>query len=256
MPELPDLQVFAHNLDKELAGKTLDSVIVHSKKLNVSAGELQKALHHKKLKNVYREGKELHFDFGEHTLALHLMLHGRLFLFEDKNEQKYTVVELNFKAGKGLALTDWQGAATPTLDPEPKDAPDALSDGITGDWWIEKLAKKKSAVKNLLLDQKFIRGIGNAYADEILYDAMISPFSIANKISPLSAQKLAKSVKKVLENAQKQIQKANPNIISGEFRDFLNVHQPKKKETPNGEKILIEKGTRKTYYVEEQELFK
>lgn len=252
MPELPDLQVFACNLNKQLAGKTLQSVAVQSKKLNVTENELQKALHHKKLKQVYREGKELHFDFGNHTLALHLMLHGQLFLFDDKNEHKYTVAELNFTGGKVLALTDWQNAATPTLDPEPKDAPDALSNGITADWWIEKLAKKKSAVKNLLLDQKFIRGIGNAYADEIFYDAMISPFSIADKIPEEAVHKLAKSVKKVLENAEKQIQKANPDIISGEFRDFLNVHQPGKKETPKGEKILVEKGTRKTYYVEGQ----
>ena len=234
----------------------LESVKVNSKKLNVTAAELQKALHNKELKRVYREGKELYFNFGEHTLALHLMLHGKLYLSDEKNEQKYTIIELCFKGGTSLALTDWQGAATPTLNPKAKEAPDALADTVTTEWWAGKLTKKKSTVKNLLLDQKFIRGIGNAYADEILYDSMISPFSISNKIPEQSVLKLAKSVKKVLENAQKQIQKFRPNIISGEFRDFLNVHQPGKKETPNGEKILVENGTRKTYYVAEQEVFK
>ena len=85
---------------------------------------------------------------------------------------------------------------------------------------------------------------------------MISPFSIANKIPGENVKKLAKSVKKVLENAQKQIQHSTPDAISGEYRDFLNVHQPRQKETPKGEKILVENGTRKTYYVEGQELFK
>ena len=255
MPELPDLQVFAGNLDKALAGKTLDNITLMSKKANAATADFEKALQHKKLRSVYREGKELYFDFGDHILALHLMLHGRLFLFDDKNEEKYRVVELAFKGGKGLALTDWQGAATPTLDPAENNTPDALGKKVTAEWWVEKLAKKKSAIKNVLLDQKFIRGIGNAYADEILYDAMISPFSVSNKIPQEAAQKLSKSVKKVLEDAEKQIKKARPDTISGEYRDFLNVHQPKKKETPKGEKILVEKGTRKTYYVEEQKMY-
>jgi formamidopyrimidine-DNA glycosylase len=255
MPELPDLQVFARNLDKKLAGKTLKEVVVHSKKLNVSADELQHALHNKTLKKVYREGKELYFDFGEHTLALHLMLHGQLFLFEDKNENKYTVVEMHFKDGTGLALTDFQSAATPTLDPEKKTAPDALDELVDAKWLFAQLQKKRTVIKNLLLDQKFIRGIGNAYADEIFYDAGISPFSIANKIPEDKVKVLAKSINHILTHAEKEIVKAKPDIISGEFRDFLQVHHTRKKETPKGEKILINDGTRKTYYTEGQELF-
>lgn len=106
------------------------------------------------------------------------------------------------------------------------------------------------------MDQKVIRGIGNAYADEILYDARLSPFSASNKIPADKVKELAKSIRSVLEDAEKQIIKTNPDIISGEVRDFLQVHLPKKKETPAGEAIQQkEVGGRKTYYTERQELF-
>lgn len=255
MPELPDLEVFAHNLDKQLTGKTLKWLNVNSRKAKVSADEMQQALHGHKLKKVYRSGKELYFDFGKHTLALHLMLHGQLHLFKTHNENKYTVLDMNFEDGEGLALTDFQGAATPTLDPPETDVPDALDKTVNAKWFMEKLSKKRSAIKTILLDQKFIRGIGNAYADEILYDAGISPFSVANKIPEEKVKDLAKSVHSVLTEAQKQIIKAKPDIISGEFRDFLLVHHTRKKETPKGEKILVKDGSRKTYYTEAQELF-
>jgi formamidopyrimidine-DNA glycosylase len=67
---------------------------------------------------------------------------------------------------------------------------------------------------------------------------------------------LAKSIKDVLEHAEKQILKHSPDIISGEVRDFLLVHQPKHKETAKGETIHQKPvGSRKTYYTDAQELF-
>lgn len=256
MPELPDLQVFSRNLTKLFKGKKLATVNVpvHNK-LNVTVDELKAAIEGEELTKVERVGKELHFDFGnKHVLALHLMLHGQFNLFEKENTHKFTIVELVFEDGKGLALGDFQKAATPTLDPRDPGVPDALTADLA--YLKVKLAAKKTPVKTLLMDQKIIRGIGNAYADEILYDANISPLSIANKIPEDKVKVLAKSITDVLENAGKEIIKANPDIISGEVRDFLQVHQPRKKETPKGETILqTEVGSRKTYYVEGQELF-
>ncbi|MEP6595131.1 MAG: DNA-formamidopyrimidine glycosylase family protein [Ginsengibacter sp.] len=72
MPELPDLQVFSRNLNKMLAGKTLQKVSVPvDKKLNVSTEELRSSIEKQKLDEVYREGKELHFKFSNgNVLAL------------------------------------------------------------------------------------------------------------------------------------------------------------------------------------------
>lgn len=159
-----------------------------------------------------------------------------------------------FEGGKGLALTDFQKAATPTLNPKANDTPDALEVDI--DYLKTRLAKTRSAVKTVLMDQKVLRGIGNAYADEILWDAKLSPFSAANKIPEAKIKTLLKSIKDVLQNAEKEILKIQPDIISGEIRDFLNVHLPKQKQTTTGSVIhQKEIGGRKTYYTDEQELF-
>jgi formamidopyrimidine-DNA glycosylase len=259
MPELPDLEVFSRNLNKKLAKKTVKEIAIKNKsKLKVPPATLKKSLEGAALKKVYREGKELHFAFDNNeVLGLHLMLHGKLNLFIEKNDQKNTILELLFDDDTGLALSDYQGAATPTLNPEEKTAPDALSKEVDADFLKEKLSKKRTSIKTFLLDQKMIRGIGNAYADEILWEAGISPFSICNKIPEAKINQLAKTIKDVLEDAEKQIIKKDPDIISGEVRDFLKIHNSKKKESPTGEKIKNTMlNSRITYYTDEQELFK
>jgi formamidopyrimidine-DNA glycosylase len=257
MPELPDLQAFSYNLDKKLAGKTLKQVsVINAKKLNVSHKELEDKLGGQKLDEIYREGKELYFKFSKgDILSLHLMLHGKLFLFDGKNENKYSIIELHFDDGSGLVLTDFQGIANPTLNPDEKDAPDALSKEGGIDYLTARLQKTKTNIKTVLLDQKIIRGIGNAYADEILWHAGISPFSISNKIPENKVKELISSIHTVLKDAEKEILKASPDIISGEIRDFMHIHNSKKTHSPKGSAIIVKEGSRKTYYTEEQELF-
>jgi formamidopyrimidine-DNA glycosylase len=259
MPELPDLQVFSHNLNRTLSGKTIKQVSVPDpKKLNVSVKELKAVLEKQTIKEVYREGKELFFKFSKgDILSMHLMLHGKLYLFDGSNEHKYTIMELLFTDDSGLALTDFQGQATPALNPEKKETHDALSAKVDADYLKERMGKTRTTIKNLLLDQHFIRGIGNAYADEILWDARISPMSISNKIPPEKIKDLSGSIRKVLKDAEKQILKTHPDIISGEIRDFLNIHNSKKKHSPTGGAIHFTKAaSRKTYYTDEQELYK
>lgn len=257
MPELPDLQVFSHNLDKKLSGKVLADITVQSKKTKDSAAAFRKALKGAKLEKVYREGKELRFKFDNHEiLGMHLMLHGKLYFFEKENTNKHTVTELLFEDGTGLALTDFQGAANPSLNPEEKEAPDALSAELTAAYLEDQLKSKRTVIKKVLLDQHVIRGIGNAYADEILWDAALSPFSVCNKIPATKISALVHSIKKVLKDAEKQIRKEHPDIIAGEVRDFMKVHHSKQTHSPGGAEIMQKEiGGRKTYYTEEQELY-
>lgn len=257
MPELPDLNVFAINLNKRLAGKKLEKIDVENKgKLNVSVSELKKAIEGNKLKRIYREGKELHFEFSNgNILGMHLMLNGRLYWFEGKNEKSNTIVEMHFE-DIGLVLTDYQGLANIALNPEIKDSPDALSDEVNYSFLKEKLSKKRTNIKTFLLDQNVIRGIGNAYADEILEESKIHPESKCNKIPDDAIKALAKDIKSVLKDAEKQILKINPGIISGEERSFLKIHNSKKKESPSGAKIHSKMvSSRITYYTAEQVLY-
>jgi formamidopyrimidine-DNA glycosylase len=86
MPELPDLNVFARNLDKKLSGRKVKKIEVENKrKLRVPVSKLKKGIEGSKLKKIYREGKELRYEFTNgNILGMHLMLHGNLDLHDDK----------------------------------------------------------------------------------------------------------------------------------------------------------------------------
>jgi formamidopyrimidine-DNA glycosylase len=183
------------------------------------------------------------------------MLTGDLFLFEKTNDQKFTIVELYFSGNKGLALTDRMQKAHIKLNPEDKKGIDAMDNELNFKY-LKSIFNSKATIKNLLLDQDRIRGIGNAYADEILWQARISPFSKVNAIPDDKIKDLVKAIKSVLTNAISKITKKHPGIIHGEVRDFLKIHTKDKTESPNGSPIKIEKkGMLKTYYTDEQILY-
>ena len=206
MPELPDLEVFGKNLNKQFAGKTLKGIEIKvEKKLNAPSKDFQKHLENQTLNKIHREGKELYFEFGnQNILALHLMLKGQLYVFNKINDHKYTIIELLFQDDSGICMTDYQGQAAPRLNPAEPSAPDALSKSITSSF-LKEAFQKKIPVKKILMDQHVIRGIGNAYADEILWNAGISPFSVSNKIPGKKIDALVKSIKSVLKEAEKEI---------------------------------------------------
>jgi len=259
MPELPDLEVFAANLEKRFKNKILENIQVPvTRKLNVSEKELQKALEGHKLQSVSREGKtiQLHFGGGG-VLGLHLMLHGELRLLGEEKELKYQVVSLRFEGEEGFALIDFQKAATPTLNPVSSAVPDALSPEMSIDYLENLLSKKKAPVKSVLMDQKVIRGIGNTYADEILWAAKISPLSISRAIPKDKVKVLHKVIGEVLRQEIIQIRRLLPEELGGEIKEFLKIHGAGILKSPTGKKILVtEIGGRKTYYTEEQHLYK
>lgn len=257
MPELPDLEVFSRNLKKHFADKKLVSLkVINGKKLKDTQKDLSDSLEGKTLKDVYRSGKELRFKFSNNAiLGMHLMLTGDLFLFEKTNDHKSTIAELRFSNDKGLALTDRMQKAHIKLNPEDKKGIDALDKDLNFEY-LKDIFHSKAGVKNILLDQDRIRGIGNAYADEILWQARISPFSKANAIPDEKIKELVKAIKSVLKDAISEIIKKHPEIIHGEVRDFLKIHSKDKKESPAGAPIKIEKkGMLKTYYTNEQKLY-
>jgi len=256
MPEIPDLNIFSLNLSKQLVGKKLALFdVIVPRKLKVPESALKEALEGQELTSISREGKELYFTFKNgHVLAIHLMLHGTMFWYQNKNENRFTIVELLFSDGTGLAITDWQKAVIITLDPKPVKVPDAMS--IPDGYLMKALSTSSHHIKSVLTEGKVIRGIGNAYVDEILYAANISPFSKANKIPSAKIEELLKAIPAVLKEAEHMILKEFPDTITEKKRDFLQVHRPKQKQTLGGEPIrTAEIDSRKTYYTDKQELF-
>ena len=255
MPELPDVEVFAKNLQKVLGHKRLKKVkVVNGKKLPDTARALQAALEGKVLKSVFRSGKEFRLIFDEGTLlGLHLMLTGDLFLFGEQNDHPSTIVELYFEGKNNLALTDRMKNAWIKLNPEDGEGVDALH--LEYDY-LKKILGSKKTVKSILLDQHLIRGIGNGYSDEILWEARISPFSRASAIPDKKIKELLEIIPKVLEEAIHKIDKAYPGKINDEVKEFLQIHRKVDGLSPTGKSIhIVAQGSRKTYYTDEQVLY-
>jgi formamidopyrimidine-DNA glycosylase len=255
MPEIPDLNIFRKNLAKKLEGKQLRHIgIPVPRRIKTPEAGFQQALEGKKLIDIKRIGKELHFTFEDHVLGVHLMLHGSMHWYEKKNETKFTIAELLFEDNIGLAITDWQKAVILTLDPVLQKAPDAMN--LPKGYLKESLKKSAKHIKTVLTEGKTVQGIGNAYVDEILYAAHISPFSKADKIPDKKIEELTKAIHNVLTDAENHILKNFPDTITEKERDFLQVHRPRQKQTLSGEPIhVVEIDKRKTYYADSQQLF-
>ena len=257
MPELPDVEVFARNLDAALHGMKLEKIkVVNGRKLADTQAALTKALAGKTLQTVYRAGKEMRFLFsGDTLLGLHLMLTGDIFIFDQVNEHHSTIVELYFAGGTGMALTDRMGNATIRLNPVDKAGVDAISAELNYAY-LKKALARKAQIKTVLINQDVIRGIGNSYSDEILWEARISPFSVSSAIPEDKIKKLVLAIKKILKAEIKNIYKHHKGKINGEVKDFLKIHTKKLTKSPTGKPIkIVQKGMMKTYYTDEQVLY-
>lgn len=259
MPELPDLQVIGKNLEKRLQHEKVEKVVLHkTKRIAASQNDFAAAFEGSSIRSISRDGKELTFDFENgNRLVVHLMREGRFALEDHESIGRYKILELFFGAGKYLALNDFMKQATARINPPKETVPDALAKTFTVDYLQNRLRiKRNSTIKAFLVDQKNIRGIGNAYADEILWATRIAPQSKCGKLPEKVVESLHGTIRQVLAQAEVQIREADPELVSGEIRDFLAVHRKDRSETPTGAAIIKAKvGGKSTYYTSEQTLF-
>ena len=264
MPELPDLHVFAGNLKKRILNKTISSVTVYNTRKIDIPGLFCEKLTGTNIRDIVRDGKELFFMLAnENCFSVHLMLSGKFFVCDQNEMEKINskIVALNLVESQTFVVADYQMLCRITLNPKPPKTPDALSAAFTFEYFARTL--KKNALKNIkavLIDQNVVRGIGNAYVDEILWKADISPESVTGKIPEEKLKDLYEAIPFIFNDAIENIQKISPDIINGEERSFLRVHNRNKKYTGEGDKIgdkIIVKtvATKTTYFTEKQKLY-
>jgi formamidopyrimidine-DNA glycosylase len=261
MPELPDLEVFKGNLEKKLLQRSLLAITVgHPQNVFPSAGPVLESFIHQPLLGMERDGKELFFRFPEtKSFAVHLMLNGMFHLCSTQEQGAailYPIVSFGFDQ-QILVVSDPRRLCKVRFMPEKTKVPDALSPELTQDYLTEQLSRNPLLnMKAFLIDQKMIKGIGNAYADEILWASRISPLSLCGKLTPEAIALLHSSIQSVLREAISSISQEAPEIISGEIRDFLKVHNPHRQCSPTGKAIQIKKvASKTTYFTEEQILY-
>ena len=268
MPELPDLEVFKGNIFKKLSSKKLVDVTVYNHQKVTRPQEcLNDELKGKELVAINRFGKELLFDFADgKIIAAHLMLSGKIAIVQAKlvpggdahiANTKFKIFALNFE-NETVVFSDMGGLCTIKYRPPSDGVPDAFGADFTLDYLLNIAGKKSNVnIKALLINQKVVKGIGNAYVDEILWHARVSPHSVVGRIPADVMTELYNAIDTVLKAAIVSIKATAPDIISGEERRFLQVHTKFKKQTETGFPIIIERiASKTTYYTKEQALYR
>jgi len=260
MLELPDLYVFAENLKKRILNKTISTVTVYNTRKIATPDYYRQKMTGTSICDIVRDGKELFFRLANNNcFSVHLMLSGQFFIGnrDEVEKVKGKLLGLEFENGENLVVADLQNLCRVSWNPKISGTPDAMSVKFTLAYFSGGLKKNEwSNIKALLIDQHFVRGIGNAYADEILWKAGISPESVAGKIPEEKVKELHESIPLVLNDAIQNIQRISPDSIGGEERSFLRVHNRNREFTDEGDKIIVKTiASKTTYFTEKQKKY-
>lgn len=203
MPELPEVQTLVSQINNEFSGKQVSSTqVFHNKTLKPQEAKL---MENKVLKAVDRYGKYMVFRFsGDLQFIVHLKMTGRFFIVPSGEKQsQWERLRLNFVSGKSLSFEDlrlfgyWQKVENEDIERlKQKLGTDALH--ITEAEFASKIKNKRVPIKQVLLDQSIISGVGNIYANDALFLARINPQIKARELSSEQISGLIKAIKEVL----------------------------------------------------------
>lgn len=261
MPELPEVETIKQQLKRQLLNKKIKEVIIKDKRLikGLSAAKFKSQVQGKTIRDVLRRGKVLIIKLEKQLyLIIHLRISGWLLL--SKKEEKFSRVIfklsdkklLNFcdqrVLGEIKLIDDWQKLPIiKAMGPEPL--------GLTKAQFIKLFETKKTKIKPLLMDQAFLAGIGNVYAQEAVFCAGIHPEKNADKINK---EKLAKVYSCLIAILKKSITKRGSSVDTykqingkkGEFVPLLKVYQRQGQKCARCKAIIKRKtiGGRGTYF--------
>ena len=207
MPELPDVVVYVESLDRRIAGQRLDHVRLISPFVLRTVVPALAAAEGRRVDTVRRLGKRIVICLeAELFLVLHLMIAGRLRWLErgQKLPARITLASFEFATGtvafteagtkKRASLHVVQGeAALAAFD---MGGLDVAGTGLAA--FRERLLRENHTLKRALTDPRLFSGIGNAYSDEILHRARLSPITLTQKLSPEEIARLHGAAREVL----------------------------------------------------------
>ena len=207
MPELPDIVVYIEALEKRIQGATLKRVRVASPFLLRTAVPPLSSVEGKKIVELRRLGKRICFGFEDDLwLVLHLMIAGRLHWYDEaaKASKARGLAAFEFSAGT-LTLTEAGTQKRASLHVVQGEAGlQNLNPGglevfeVTEAQFAVALQAKNHTLKRALTDPRILSGIGNAYSDEILFAAQLSPFTLTKNLTTEEIARLFAAVKTTL----------------------------------------------------------
>ena len=260
VPELPDLDVVADALHAALAGRpVVEARAPMPLSVRGTPAELG-ALVGQTVRRVARAGKFLDIELGADRVVVNPMLTGR-FQLAGRGEKAPSgvAVELALGARSGGPPADaaaWTLDApwVPADDVQPRlryrdptqmgkvyllpagvaravpgrgdgeQGPDALDPGLTLEVWRERIRRHPGELKNLLRNQAFVAGMGNAYSDEVLFAARLAPFRKRSTLAPEEVDALYAAMRDVLSGSITLLRARVPPTFEKQVRDHLAVH--------------------------------
>jgi formamidopyrimidine-DNA glycosylase len=260
VPELPDLSILADAFSAAMVGRVvLAAEAPGPLTVRGTPSELS-ALVGQRLERFYRRGKFLWLEFERDRVVINAMLTGRLQLAGDpsvkKPQKTLFVVRFGPRHGATADAAPWTAGAawipaddaTPELryrDPTqmgkvyllpagverpipgagPNEmGPDADDPELTLEVWRTRIRRHPGELKNLLRNQEFITGVGNAYSDEILHAARLLPTRKRATLAPEEVDELYAATRATLANAIAVLRERVPPTFETEIRDFLAIH--------------------------------
>jgi formamidopyrimidine-DNA glycosylase len=259
MPELPDLRILADAFTASLAGRTLESTDLRQPLVLRGTGAELRGLEGRELRRVEQRGKFLTLDLGTDRIVFNAMLTGRLGLaMPGAKAFTSTALVLTFGPRDGLPLeaepaswttnAEWLPADGATVELRYRDPkkmgkvyllPDGVAREVAGwdtlgpdaddaaldlETWQARIRRHNGEIQNLLRNQGFVAGIGNAYSDEILWTARVAPFRKRSSLSAEESEALWRATREVCEWAIGELQARVPPTFEKQARDFLRVH--------------------------------
>ena len=214
MPELPEVEHVVRGLRRAVVGRRIIAAEINLPRTVASPSPalLKRKVRGARIDAIIRRGKYILFqlDSGE-VLVVHLRMTGKFVcitpeqplppyphvVFYLDDDRRLIFCDMR-QFGRMRLLASRKLSALPQLQSL---APEPLSDGFSGDYLMETLSKSRRSLKQLLLDQTKILGLGNIYASEALFLARISPFKEAHSLSRVRALRLHQAIRDVLEEA-------------------------------------------------------
>jgi formamidopyrimidine-DNA glycosylase len=238
MPELPEVEALTRSFDAALRGRTIESVLVRSVAALKTHDPAPASLAGLTVTGSRRRGKFIDIEVPPYHLVVHLARAGWLRL-RDKPTQTRTAMGgplalvVTFDDGSALEATE-QGTekrlavyVVAQLEDVPGIARlgiDALDDGLTVTKLGELLREQPGTLKNVLADQAVIAGIGNAYSDEILHAAKLSPFKRASALSETELNALRAAMRDALSDAVERASGVDITGLKADKKMNMRVH--------------------------------
>lgn len=239
MPELPEVQALVDFLTERIVDDAITAVELGSFSVLKTYAPAPQAFDGLVVSGVGRHGKFVDIDCDGLHLIFHLAKAGWLRWYDEmprtalRPNKSPVAVRVRLASGGGFDLTEagtrkslaaYIVADPPEVPGIARLGPDPLADAFTLDAFAALLGARNAQIKGVLRDQSVIAGIGNAYSDEILHTAKLSPYAVAGRLKPEQVDDLHAAMTAVLADAVARSAGQGAATLKGEKRSGLRVH--------------------------------